>query len=208
MKMFVNIIKSYRDTVAVCDKELVGKKFEEPFEGYGTTRQKIHKYVETQWALSLDADEILMPESIPILSRLQSSGKFDSVAIPFYSVGYTSNTEERRYSWNPRFYKLSALSFSEGQAELPKFDKNRNIFGEGTKIIHFTPSDINAKYDWCLYTEDGKEGDVHPFKMENFDEVRSPNPVILKSYGIDFEATLKKLQQMEIEIPAYYSVSH
>ncbi len=31
--MFVNIIKSYRDTVAVCDKELVGKKFEEPFEG-------------------------------------------------------------------------------------------------------------------------------------------------------------------------------
>jgi hypothetical protein len=31
--MFVNIIKSYRDIVAVCDKELIGKKFEEPFEG-------------------------------------------------------------------------------------------------------------------------------------------------------------------------------
>jgi len=28
-KMFVNIIKSYRDVVAVCDKELLGKKFEE-----------------------------------------------------------------------------------------------------------------------------------------------------------------------------------
>ncbi len=27
--MFVNIIKSYRDVVAVCDKELIGKKFEE-----------------------------------------------------------------------------------------------------------------------------------------------------------------------------------
>jgi hypothetical protein len=27
--MFVNIIKSYRDIVAVCDKELIGKKFEE-----------------------------------------------------------------------------------------------------------------------------------------------------------------------------------
>lgn len=27
--MFVNIIKSYRDIVAVCDKELLGKKFEE-----------------------------------------------------------------------------------------------------------------------------------------------------------------------------------
>jgi len=27
--MFVNIIKSYRDVVAVCDKELLGKKFEE-----------------------------------------------------------------------------------------------------------------------------------------------------------------------------------
>lgn len=26
--MFVNIIKSYRDVVAVCDKELIGKKFE------------------------------------------------------------------------------------------------------------------------------------------------------------------------------------
>lgn len=27
--MFVNIIKSYRDIVAICDKELIGKKFEE-----------------------------------------------------------------------------------------------------------------------------------------------------------------------------------
>ncbi len=27
--MFVNIIKSYRDVVVVCDKELLGKKFEE-----------------------------------------------------------------------------------------------------------------------------------------------------------------------------------
>ncbi|MFA5071673.1 MAG: DUF424 family protein [Candidatus Pacearchaeota archaeon] len=27
--MFVNIIKSCRDVVAVCDKELIGKKFEE-----------------------------------------------------------------------------------------------------------------------------------------------------------------------------------
>jgi hypothetical protein len=27
--MFVNIIKSYRDVVAICDKELLGKKFEE-----------------------------------------------------------------------------------------------------------------------------------------------------------------------------------
>jgi uncharacterized protein len=27
--MFVNVIKSYRDVVAVCDKELLGKKFEE-----------------------------------------------------------------------------------------------------------------------------------------------------------------------------------
>lgn len=27
--MFVNIIKTYRDVVAVCDKELLGRKFEE-----------------------------------------------------------------------------------------------------------------------------------------------------------------------------------
>jgi hypothetical protein len=27
--MFVNIIKSYRDVVAICDKDLLGKKFEE-----------------------------------------------------------------------------------------------------------------------------------------------------------------------------------
>lgn len=27
--MFVNVIKSYRDVVAVCDKDLLGKKFEE-----------------------------------------------------------------------------------------------------------------------------------------------------------------------------------
>ncbi|MFH1503466.1 MAG: DUF424 family protein [Candidatus Diapherotrites archaeon] len=27
--MFVNIIKSYRNVVAICDKELIGKKFEE-----------------------------------------------------------------------------------------------------------------------------------------------------------------------------------
>lgn len=27
--MFVNIIKTYRDVVAICDKELLGKKFEE-----------------------------------------------------------------------------------------------------------------------------------------------------------------------------------
>lgn len=27
--MFVNIIKSYRNVVAVCDRELIGKKFEE-----------------------------------------------------------------------------------------------------------------------------------------------------------------------------------
>ncbi len=27
--MFVNVIKTYRDVVAVCDKELLGKKFEE-----------------------------------------------------------------------------------------------------------------------------------------------------------------------------------
>jgi hypothetical protein len=30
--MFVNIIKSYRDVVAICDSELLGKRFEEPFE--------------------------------------------------------------------------------------------------------------------------------------------------------------------------------
>lgn len=27
--MFVNLIKSYRDVVAICDKELLGKRFEE-----------------------------------------------------------------------------------------------------------------------------------------------------------------------------------
>jgi hypothetical protein len=27
--MFVNVIKSYRDIVAICDKELLGKRFEE-----------------------------------------------------------------------------------------------------------------------------------------------------------------------------------
>ncbi|HEA46261.1 MAG TPA: DUF424 family protein [Candidatus Pacearchaeota archaeon] len=27
--IFVNVIKSYRDVVAICDKELLGKKFEE-----------------------------------------------------------------------------------------------------------------------------------------------------------------------------------
>ncbi len=27
--MFLNIIKSYRDVVAICDKELLGKRFEE-----------------------------------------------------------------------------------------------------------------------------------------------------------------------------------
>ncbi len=27
--MFLNIIKSYRDVVAICDKEILGKKFEE-----------------------------------------------------------------------------------------------------------------------------------------------------------------------------------
>ena len=31
--MFINIIKSYRDVVALCDKELIGKKFvEEKFQ--------------------------------------------------------------------------------------------------------------------------------------------------------------------------------
>jgi len=30
--MFVNVIKSYRDVVAICDKELLGKTFEEPSE--------------------------------------------------------------------------------------------------------------------------------------------------------------------------------
>ncbi len=29
--MFVNVIKSYRDVVAACDSELLGRKFEEPF---------------------------------------------------------------------------------------------------------------------------------------------------------------------------------
>ena len=28
--MFVNVIKSYRDVIAVCDKEILGKVFEEP----------------------------------------------------------------------------------------------------------------------------------------------------------------------------------
>ncbi len=32
--MFVNIIKSYRDVVAVCDTELLGKRFEEPLGNF------------------------------------------------------------------------------------------------------------------------------------------------------------------------------
>lgn len=33
--MFVNIIKSYRDVIAICDEELIGKRFEEnEFELY------------------------------------------------------------------------------------------------------------------------------------------------------------------------------
>jgi len=31
--MFINIIKSYRDVVAVCDSSILGKRFEEPFKG-------------------------------------------------------------------------------------------------------------------------------------------------------------------------------
>lgn len=31
--MFVNIIESYRYVIAICDKELLGKRFEESFEG-------------------------------------------------------------------------------------------------------------------------------------------------------------------------------
>ncbi len=31
--MFINVIKTYRNVVAVCDKELLGKVFEEEFNG-------------------------------------------------------------------------------------------------------------------------------------------------------------------------------
>ena len=38
--MFINVIKSYRDVVAICDKELLGKKIEEPSgAGKGIVRQ-------------------------------------------------------------------------------------------------------------------------------------------------------------------------
>jgi len=38
--MFVNVIKSYRDVVAVCDSELLGKRFEELSDsGKGIVRQ-------------------------------------------------------------------------------------------------------------------------------------------------------------------------
>lgn len=37
--MFVNIIKSYRDVVAVCDSDLLGQRFEEQFPNEEVTRQ-------------------------------------------------------------------------------------------------------------------------------------------------------------------------
>ncbi|SRR5574344_1130916 len=54
--MFVNIIKSYRDVVAICDKELIGKKFEEGilqldikenfFKGKECTKEEVSEIME------------------------------------------------------------------------------------------------------------------------------------------------------------------
>jgi hypothetical protein len=51
--MFVNIIKTYRDVVAICDSELIGKKFEEGnfqldvkesfFKGEETSEEKLRE---------------------------------------------------------------------------------------------------------------------------------------------------------------------
>lgn len=37
--MIANIIQSYRDVVAICDSELLGKRFEEPLKGEEKTKQ-------------------------------------------------------------------------------------------------------------------------------------------------------------------------
>jgi len=39
MSIFVNVIKSYRDVVAVCDSDLLGKRFEEQFPNEEVIRQ-------------------------------------------------------------------------------------------------------------------------------------------------------------------------
>ena len=54
--MFLNIIKTYRDVVVICDEELIGKKFEEGefqldikenfFKGEKVDEQKLLKVIE------------------------------------------------------------------------------------------------------------------------------------------------------------------
>lgn len=55
--MFVNIIKSYREIVAICDSELIGKKFEQDnlqldikenfYKGKQVTKQELEKIINT-----------------------------------------------------------------------------------------------------------------------------------------------------------------
>ncbi len=96
--MFVNVIKSYRDVVAICDKELIGKKFEEGifqldvkesfFKGRETSKEEVSEIMRDM-KLEDSTFNIVGEKSIKIaletgIITKQGIGKIDG--IPFALV--------------------------------------------------------------------------------------------------------------------------
>ena len=184
--------------------------YDHPFEGYGPSRNRAKKLVQTKYSFCGDADELLPDISVRLLKReLTADPEIAHLITHIRSPQHGTKELELSGGWNPRFHTVKDVRFrkecfeylhiKEGSDRLPRLV-------DSIILLHFKPANGNyllKNEKWYNHLRKHMVENNSPSSIEGYIDWKLPDPTILIDYGIDMKNTYQQLKQMQIPIPEH-----
>jgi hypothetical protein len=169
-----------------------------PFRGFSETRKQCKSYVNTTYCMVLDADELILPNSVGYLERILDENRdVAGFKIPIIDVVSGFGEIRGQGSWNPRLHKTSHVKHKDIAGKEYLQVDGEVMDAVGGKLLHFKPQIIHSTSDkqrrMAGMEKSGQYtgySEVMPWKL--------PDPALLEKYGISCQETKTKLEEMGI----------
>lgn len=175
------------------------------FRGYGAARNTAKAQVRTKYTFMLDADEVLeRPERFVEAMKI-----FSGKALCFKLVNvYLDGTKRKELAgWNPRLFQPDEVTIVGSVYEIAN---SLNLFPAGIlqapiPFLHFTLFEEQFRQkskDWYEHFNRWEQSlpDFPPSKSASFSSWKTPNPAVLKTYGIDVVEEIKYLESSGLQL--------
>lgn len=175
------------------------------FRGYGAARNTAKAQVKTKYTFMLDADEILERPERFVEAMKNFSGK--ALYFKLVNVYHDGTTRKEIAGWNPRLFQPNEVTIVGSVYEMAH---SKNLCLAGIPIspipfLHFTLFEEQFRQkskDWYEHFNDWERSlpDFPPSRSASFSSWKTPNPAVLKTYGIDVVEEIKYLESSGLQL--------